>query len=73
MRVTITNPDINKKGEKMKRIIMLTMVLVVMLVSLGGCFFWGYEGHDRDRDGRGGEHGDRGERHDGGGDHGERH
>ena len=30
----------------MKRIIMLTMVLVIMLVSLGGCF-WGYEGHDR--------------------------
>jgi hypothetical protein len=40
----------------MKRTIMLTMVLVVMLVSLGGCF-WGPEGHDR-----GGEH-DRGEGH----------
>ena len=35
--------DKQKRGEKMKRIIMLTMVLVMMLVSLGGCF-WGYEG-----------------------------
>jgi len=30
----------------MKKIIMLTMVLVMMLVSLGGCFV-GYEGHGR--------------------------
>ncbi len=50
----------------MKRIIMLTMVLVVMLVSLGGCF-WGGEGHDR-----GGGHDDRGGGHDRGGEHEER-
>ena len=30
----------------MKRIIMLTIVLVMMLVSLGGCFV-GYDGHGR--------------------------
>jgi nitrogen fixation-related uncharacterized protein len=51
------------KGETMKRIIMLTMVLMMMLVSLGGCF-WGD---------RGGGHDDRGEGHDRGGDHEERH
>ena len=50
----------------MKRIVMFTMILV-MLVSLGGCF-WGYEGRGReggyDRGGghdddRGGGHRDR--------------
>ena len=50
----------------MKRIIMLTMVLVIMLVSIGGCWVgWedrggrggGHEEHDRDRGhDRGGEH-----------------
>ncbi len=50
----------------MKRIVML-MVLAMMLVSLGGCF-WGYEGHvDRGEGyGRGGGHdrgGERGEGH----------
>jgi hypothetical protein len=38
----------------MKRIIMLGMVLVIMLVSFGGCYF-GYDGYGRggghDRDG----------------------
>jgi len=44
----------------MKRIIMLTMVLFMLLVSIGGCFVpW-------DRDGRGGRDGghDRGGGHD---------
>jgi len=61
--------DTQKKGEKMKRIIML-MVLVMMLVSLGGCF-WGRDGgggYDR-----GGGHDERGEGHDRGGEHEERH
>ena len=44
----------------MKRIVML-MVLGIMLVSLGGCF-WGYD--------RGGGHDDRGEGHDHGGEGG---
>lgn len=44
----------------MKRIIMLAMVLVMMLVSIGGCWI----GWD-DRGGRGGEH----EEHDRGGGH----
>ncbi len=53
----------------MKRIIMLTMALAMMLISLGGCF-WGYEGHDRDGGyGRDGGHDDRGGGHDGGGGH----
>jgi hypothetical protein len=58
----------------MKRIILLTMVLAVMLVSLGGCF-WGYEGHDRDGGyGRGGGHEERGGGgHDRDGGHEERH
>jgi hypothetical protein len=65
--------DKQKKEEKMKRIITLTMVLVMMLVSLGGCF-WGYEGRDRDGGyGRGGGHDDRGGGHDRGGDREERH
>ena len=63
----------------MKRIIMLTMVLLMMLISLGGCF-WGFEGRERDggynrgegHDNRGGGHDDRGE-HDRGEEHGERH
>jgi hypothetical protein len=48
-----------KKGGAMKRIIMLAMVLVMMLVSIGGCWVGWYE------DGRGGGGGghDRGERH----------
>jgi hypothetical protein len=52
------------KEEAMKRIIMWVMVLV-MLVSIGGCWPWGYE----DGRGRGGEGHDR----DGGHDRGERH
>ena len=38
----------------MKRIVML-LILLMMFVSLGGCF-WGFEGRDRggDRDDRGG-------------------
>ena len=43
----------------MKRIIMLAMVLVIILVSIGGCFVV------RDGDGRGGRDGG----HDRGGDH----
>jgi len=58
-----------KKGEKMKRIVML-VVIGIMLVSLGGCF-WGDGGHDRDGGyGAGGGHG-RGEG--GGGRHEENH
>ncbi|HBH86848.1 MAG TPA: hypothetical protein DDY17_04500 [Syntrophaceae bacterium] len=50
----------------MKRIIMLGIVLVIMLVSIGGCFPWwwgpdggggGGGGHDRG----GGHHGDGGQ------------
>jgi len=45
----------------MKRIIMLSMVLVMMSVSLGGCWV----GFDVDgRGGRGGGHDDRGRAHD---------
>jgi hypothetical protein len=62
----------------MKRIMMLTMVLVVMLVSLEGCF-WGYERHGRDggynrggHDDQGGGHDNRGGGHDHGGDHDDR-
>ena len=41
----------------MKRTIMLAMTFVMMLVSLGGCYWWGYEGHDRGRGhDRGGSH-----------------
>jgi hypothetical protein len=61
----------------MKRIILLTIAFVMMIVSLGGCFWWGYEGHggrrghdgrDEGRD-RGGDHDGRGEGHDRDGDH----
>jgi hypothetical protein len=53
------NKFLSKEGA-MKRIIMLAMVLVLMLISIGGCWV----GWDRDgRDGRGGEH-DRGGGHD---------
>jgi hypothetical protein len=45
----------------MKRIIMSVMVLVMLIVSIGGCFV-GWEGEGRG--GRGGEH-DRGGGHDG--------
>jgi hypothetical protein len=59
-----------KRGEKMKRIVML-MLLGIMLVSLAGCF-WGGGGYDR-----GGGYDDRGEGHDrgeeGGGGHEEHH
>jgi hypothetical protein len=48
----------------MKRIVMAAMAIMMMLVSLGGCYWWGYEGHDGGR-GHGG--GDRGGGHDGGG------
>ena len=43
----------------MKRIMMLAMVLVMILVSIGGCWPWWYE------DGRGGRDGgqDRHQRH----------
>jgi hypothetical protein len=51
----------------MKRFIMLAMVLVMMVVSIGGCWI-GREGDDRG--GRGG--GDRGGEHDRGGGHEER-
>ncbi|HEY3278584.1 MAG TPA: hypothetical protein VGJ94_18345 [Syntrophorhabdaceae bacterium] len=58
----------------MKRIVMFMMVAVLMLVSLGGCF-WGYEGHGggghggggHDRDG--GHGGGGGGRNGGGGNH----
>ena len=56
----------------MKRIIMLGMVLVIMLVSLGGCYCagpWGW-GHDRGES-RGGDRGE-GRRGDRGGGHEER-
>jgi hypothetical protein len=64
----------------MKRIVMLAMALVMMLVSLGGCYWWGYEDHggrrghgagdrdgdrDRDRDGGNRGGGDRGGGHEG--------
>ena len=49
----------------MKRIIMLSMVLVMMFISIGGCWV----GFDVDgRGGRGGGH-DRGGEHDRGGGH----
>jgi hypothetical protein len=53
----------------MKRIIMLAMVLVMLLVSIGGCWVPWDEGG---RGGRGGGH-DGGEGHDRGGGHEERH
>jgi len=57
----------------MKRFIMLAMVLVMMVVSIGGCWI-GREGDDRGGRGggdRGGEH-ERGGEHDRGGGHEER-
>ena len=53
----------------MKRIIMLGIVLVIMLVSIGGCWpwWWGPDGGG----GKGGGH-DRGGGHDGGQRHEER-
>ena len=51
------NKFLSKEGA-MKRFIMLAMVLVMMVVSIGGCWI-GWEGDDRG--GRGGGH-DRGER-----------
>jgi hypothetical protein len=52
----------------MKRIIMMAMVLVMMLVSIGGCWVGWYEDGGG---GRGGGH-DRGRGHDGGQKHEER-
>jgi len=49
----------------MKRSIMLALAFVMMLVSLGGCYWWGYEGHH----GRG-RHDDRYEGRDRGGERG---
>ncbi|HVN97328.1 MAG TPA: hypothetical protein VMT62_12945 [Syntrophorhabdaceae bacterium] len=55
----------------MKRIVVLVMACIAMVVSLGGCVWWGYDGRDRDRDGgygRGGHEEGRGEHdHEGGG------
>ena len=48
------------KERAMKRIIMLAMALVMMLVSIGGCWLW------RDEGGRGGGY-ERDEGYDGGG------
>ena len=57
-RMAISDNFSQKEKEvAMKRMIMLAMVLVMMLVSIGGCF-WGPEGRDR-----GGGY-DRGEGHD---------
>jgi hypothetical protein len=53
----------------MKRIVMLAMALVMMLVSLGGCYWWGYDDHGG---GRGHGEGDRGGER-GGGDRGGGH
>jgi hypothetical protein len=47
------NKFLPKEGA-MKRIIMLAMVLVMILVSIGGCWI------GRDGDGRGGRDGDHG-------------
>jgi len=55
----------------MKQIIMLGMALVMMLVSLGGCFI-GYENHDRDENRSRNERHERGEGHEGGDGHEER-
>ncbi len=47
----------NAKEETMKRIMILATVLVMMFISIGGCFVgW-------DVDGRGGRHHDRGGGH----------
>ena len=59
-----------REGGEMKRIIMLGTVLVMILVSLGGCCF--VPGYDRG-EGRGGDEGhDRGGGQDRGGGHEER-
>ena len=50
----------------MKKIILLTMVLMTMLVSLGGCY-WPYPDHDRGD--RHSDRHDRGDRHDRDGGH----
>ncbi|HEX7535122.1 MAG TPA: hypothetical protein VF343_07675 [Syntrophales bacterium] len=58
----------------MKRFIMLAMVLVMMVVSIGGCWI-GWEGDDRGGRGGGRDEGgghDRGGDHDRGGGHEER-
>lgn len=52
----------------MKRIVMFMMVAVLMLVSLGGCF-WGYEGHGGGGHGGGGGHDRDGGHNSGGGGH----
>ncbi len=61
------NKFLSREGA-MKRIIMLAMVLVMMLVSIGGCWV-GWDRDDRGR--RGGGH-DRDRGHDRGGGHEER-
>jgi len=79
MATTLKN---KRKGEKMKKIIMFTMVLVMALVSIGGCYYQGRGGHDggggyggRDGgpDNRGGGHDGGGGGRDGGGDRDGRH
>ena len=50
------------KERAMKRIIILAMALVMMLVSIGGCWPWGHEGdrgggHQRNEERIGGEPG----------------
>lgn len=53
---------------KMKKILIFLMVLVMMLLSIEGCYLgWWEEGHGRGG-GRGG-----GESHGGGGEHGGKH
>jgi hypothetical protein len=61
----------------MKKIVMFAMVFVMMLVSLSGCFWWGYDEHGgRGYGGGGGHNGGEGRGgggdHDGGGGHEER-
>jgi len=49
-----------KRGRTMKKIIIFSMVLVMMLLSIGGCWMrWDRDG----RDGRGEQH-ERDQRHD---------
>ncbi|MHB8832667.1 MAG: hypothetical protein ACYC9V_05755 [Desulfobacteria bacterium] len=55
-----------RKGEGMKKLLMLAMAFVMMLVSLGGCY-WGFDGPYRD-----GGYG-RGEGHHRGGDRDDDH
>jgi hypothetical protein len=54
--VVLKNKILPKEGA-MKKIIISAMAIVMMLVSIGGCWPWWYE------DGRGGRGGDGGGRH----------